>query len=76
MIYFVMDDGDMMLSWIKDGVNVKVVGCVYMSCSDGEFVVVFKVFVFEMFSIYDMLFCEVWECNIKEGILIDFVCFD
>ncbi len=73
MIHFVMDDGDTMPSWVKDGVNIKVVGRVHTGRSDGEPVVVLKALAFETPSIYDMPPREAWERNVKEGIPTDSV---
>lgn len=71
MIHFVMDDGDTMPNWVKDGVNIKVIGRVHTARVEGEPIVVLKALAFETPSIYDMPPREAWERNVKEGIPTD-----
>jgi single-stranded DNA-binding protein len=73
MIRFVMDEGDVMPNWVKDGVNIKVVGRIHTNRSDGEPVVELMALAFETPSIYDMPPRAAWERNVREGVPTDTV---
>lgn len=73
MIPFVIDDGDAMPTWIKDGVNIKVIGRLHSSRVEDEPVVILKALAFETPSIYDMPPREAWERDVRDGVPTDAV---
>ena len=73
MIGFVLEDGDSMPGWVREGSNLKVIGRIHSSREGAEPVVVLKVLSFETPSIIDMPPREAWERTLREGIPNDTV---
>lgn len=68
MIHFVMDEGDLMPAWVKEGVNIKVIGRIHSKRNNGEPTVLLKALAIETPSIYDMPPRQAWERDLKEGV--------
>ena len=73
MIGFVLEEGDSMPGWVREGTNLKVIGRIHSSREGSEPVVVLKVLAFETPSIIDMPPREAWERTLREGIPSDSV---
>ena len=71
MIHFVLEEGDTMPSWVKEGVNIKVIGRLHSARVDDEPVVVLTALAFEAPSIYDMPPRAAWERTLRDGIPTD-----
>lgn len=71
MIHFQLDDQDKMPSWVKDGVNIKVVGRIHTDRNNNEPVVVLTALSIEAPSIYDMPPRAAWERSIRDGVPTD-----
>ena len=73
MIGFVLEEGDSMPGWVREGANLKVIGRIHSSREGSEPVVVLKVLAFETPSIIDMPPREAWERTLRQGIPSDSV---
>lgn len=71
MIHFLMEEGDTIPHWVRDGVNVKVVARMQGARNGDEPVVTLKALAFEPPSIYDMPPRQAWERDVREGVPTD-----